>query len=338
MINISKRLEKQKLFDIDSSNFKNLGGWSIYNNANLSIHLGEKCNANCDFCIAHLRYLNENKEYKKPFIEDDEKYINRLNAVLDFVKPINPSVSITGGEPTLYSRFPLIVASLKSHNVRKRTMTTNASGLLNSYNNKTYLQILEDYKLEYLNISRAHYDETINAQIMHSEKLPANEELKEIIGDAELHGISVRLSCILLKDHIGNFTEIQKYIRWAQNIGVKNVIFRQLMNFDKKNVACGRIPDYCLKQNVELYPIWQEFDKNPEYDLYHQVLGYYYYVEIRKFENMNIVTEGADLRLIKPMMKKYKEKYKKPIGFEMVFHPNGNLCTGWQENEMQILC
>ena len=48
---------------------------------------------------------------------------------------------------------------------------------------------------------------------------------------------------------------------------------------------------------------------------------------------MNVVSESADLRLINPQLNKYKEELGNKTAFEMVFHPNGNLCAGWNENE-----
>lgn len=338
MINFELRKERQKLFHPNKDKFKFLNldeNWMIYNNANLSIHVTDKCNADCGFCIAHLRYLNDGLVYLKPEMRDDDKYYQRLDEVLNLTKYINPSVSITGGEPTVNRKLPYILDILSSHDVRKRTITTNGTGLFyKAKDNKTVLDALADYKLEHLNISRAHFDSKINADIMvMKEHLMPDGRLEEIIQEAKLKGIKTRLSCALLKNGISKTEDVMKYIEWSLKLGVDNVIFRQLMQFEQNKVEPGRIPNYCIEEEVDLNPLWNEFDKNKDFEFYHQVLGYYYYVEVRNYKGMNVVSESADLRLINPQLSKYKEELGNKTAFEMVFHPNGNLCAGWNENE-----
>ena len=256
--------------------------------------------------------------------------------VLKAVKVVNPSVSITGGEPTISKKLPAILKVLSAGDVRKRTITTNGSGLYWKVENTsdTVLDRLYDYKLEHLNISRAHYDNKLNSELMvMKEHLMPNEKLEEIIKDAKAKGIKVRLSCALLKDGIANYDQIMRYIDWGLKLNVDNVIFRQLMQFEEHKVEPGRIPNFCIDQAVPLDGIWTNMDNDNRFKLYHQVLGYYYYVEVRKFENLNVVSETADLRMINSQLDVYTKKLGKPVAFEMVYHPNGNLCAGWNENE-----
>lgn len=327
------RYKRQENFFLEKDRFKSIEIenkiWNIYDNANLSIHLGEACNANCQFCIAHLRYLNESKIYNKPTLEK-EKYLLRLNNILNLLKDISPSVSITGGEPTIFEILPDVIDVLIQNNVRKRTMTTNGSHLLK--NNKNILNKLIDYKLEHLNISRAHYDTNKNKDIMQINENLSDMELKEIISECKKNNINVRLSCALLKNGISTIEEIKKYMEWAETIDCHNVIFRQLMNFDY-SITSGNIPEYCKQQTIQLIPLWEKMDIDKNFELYHSVLGYYYYVEIRKYNNMNVACEMADLNLIDKQIEKYETLYKKPLTFEMVFHPNGNLCGGWIEDQ-----
>lgn len=338
MIDLLTRSKRQEVFNPNEKDFKMLEldeNWSVYHNANMSIHVTDKCNADCGFCIAHLRYLNEGLTYLKPEIEDEEKYYQRLDEILKLTKFINPSVSITGGEPTVSKKLPNILKILSSHDVRKRTITTNGTGLfLKAGENKTVLDALSDYKLEHLNISRAHFNSKLNADIMvMKEHLMPEGKLEEIIQEAKIRGIKTRLSCALLKNGISSIDDIMKYTEWGLKLGVDNVIFRQLMQFDDTKVKPGRIPNYCKEEEMDLMPIWDYFDTNKDFELYHQVLGYYYYVEVRKYKGMNVVSESADLRIINSQLDKFKEKFNKRTAFEMVYHPNGNLCAGWNEHE-----
>jgi molybdenum cofactor biosynthesis enzyme MoaA len=338
MTNLMTRKQQQEVFNPKEKDFKKIyldDEWNIYNNVNMSIHVTDKCNADCGFCIAHLRYLNDGLVYLKPEIENEDKYYQRLDEILNLTKKINPSVSITGGEPTVSKKLPTILKILAGHNVRKRTITTNGTGLfLNIGSGKTVLDALSDYKLEHLNVSRAHFNNKLNADIMvMKEHLMPEGKLEEIIQEAKLRGIKTRLSCALLKNGISSIDDIMRYTEWGLKIGVDNVIFRQLMKFDDKKVKPGRIPNYCKEEEIDLMPIWEFFDSRNDFELYHQVLGYYYYVEVRKYKGINVVSETADLRIINSQLKYFKDKFKKPTAFEMVFHPNGNLCAGWNENE-----
>lgn len=330
------RYDRQKNFSLSESRFNDLNlekKWKVYDNVNFSVHMGEACNADCQFCIAHLRYTDVGKIYQKPSIRY-EKYLSRLEKIMIDVKTVNPSVSITGGEPTIFVLLPEVLKILKSSGLRKRTMTTNGSGLYWKVpgHSDTILDRLGDYELEHLNISRAHYDIETNKRIMRMEKdFVVDGKLKEIIKEAKIKKMKVRMSCALLNEGVNSVEEIKKYLDWSNEIGCDNVIFRQLMNFDEDR-ATGKIAEYCKAQSVDLVKIWEKMDKIKEYELFHTVLGYYYYVEVRKFDEMTVACEMADLKLIDDQVEKFSKKMGGPVAFEMVYHPNGNLCSGWLED------
>jgi molybdenum cofactor biosynthesis enzyme MoaA len=341
MLDLGLREKLQGNFDLDRESFKEIKetNWILYNNANLNIHLTDKCNADCAFCIAHLRYLNEGLKYIKPEIKEDFVYFERLEYVLSRLKDNNVSLSITGGEPTLNRKLVNTLKILDKFNVRKRVITTNGTGLFfKTLYEKTILEHLVDYKLEYLNISRSHYNEDINSNLMTMRKDSfTNSQLKEVVEESKKSNIIVRLSCVLLSDGINSYDEINKYVDWANNLGVESIVFRQLMNFDNTKVKSGRIPNFCRDQAVYLKTIFPLLDDDKQYELFKQVLGYYYYVEIRKFKHMTVSAEIADLTKVSNQLNKYREKFNKETAFELIFHPNGNLCAGWNENDNIIL-
>ncbi len=330
------RYTRQQDFSLSGARFKDilLDGveWAIYDNANFSIHITDKCNADCQFCIAHLRYLHDGVSYHKPFIADHDVYLNRLMEAMHSVQNVNPSISITGGEPTISKRLPDILRAVSQEGSRKRTITTNGTGLGFKVDNSsdTIMDRLIEYRLEHLNISRAHYQTNTNNRIMKmADHLLSDGELREYIQTAKNAVIRPRLSCALLKEGIGTVDAMLRYLDWADSIGVDNVIFRQLMDFGTQ--AQGAIPIYCEQNVVRLEPIWEELDSRNIMTLYHQVLGYYYYVEVRKFGTIDVASEMADLNLITPQLQRFSAEIGKPCAFEMVYHPNGQLCAGWRE-------
>lgn len=76
--------------------FLNATNHSIYTNY---------CNANCSFCVAQLRFENQGQLYKKGRIQSDQEYFKRLSQILEYLRPLNSSISITGGEPTKSRRL-----------------------------------------------------------------------------------------------------------------------------------------------------------------------------------------------------------------------------------------
>lgn len=331
------RYTRQQDFNIQSKglidfNF-NGNKRKVYNNCNLSIFVDDYCNADCKFCVAQLRYENIAKAYEKPKIEDDEEYYRRLDEILKYIEPLNVSVSITGGEPTISPRFIKILELIDKHNLRKRTITTNGSALLNKENGKTLLDHLIDNKFDHLNISKTHYDEKINRKIMrYRNGYCSNEDLRKIIPYALSKGLRPRLSCLLLKEGISNIENMIQYIKYYEDIGIDNIIFRELMDYDEKTMCNKEKMDYNIRNKIKLNDVWQEVDKNSNFVPYQNLLGYYYYVEMYKYNDVIVCSESADLKI------QTDEKNKNnDIVYELVFHPNGNLNGSWVDNEDILL-
>ncbi len=348
-INPEYRQYKQTIFDLrTNSTTKSLINWNVngktykvYSNVNLSIYSGQECNGNCSFCVEQLRPLSRGRTLKsqKIQISDDKKYFKLLEATLRETKQLKPSISITGGEPSKDHRLNKILKYITKYNMRKRTMTTNGSGLLNvdPGTNLKVIDLLALAKLSHLNLSRAHYDDEINHKIMDLDEFFSNKKLKAIIVRAKMGGIRPRLSCVLLKGNVDNTREIIKYLDWAASMGVDNVVFRQLMQFDHKTHLKNRITRFCQDFFVPLAPLLQEiyqdeFYHKPNFSFIKQVMGYYYYVEVFRYKKsgqkgIDVVFEEADLSFIE--LRK-QNNIENRIIYELIFHPNGHLCSTWQ--------
>lgn len=316
-------------YDIIEHEFET-GKRKVYKNFNFSIFVDDYCNADCKFCIAQIRYQHKKALYQKKHIEDKDAYLARLEEVLKMIRPLNPSVSLTGGEPTLSPIFIDILKLVDKYGFRKRTITTNGSALLNTVQNDTVVNHLINNGFNHLNISRASYDDTLNRAIMRyntEREYCTDDMLKEILGIVNKSPMSHRLSCILLKESVNSVYEMKKYLDFYEKLGANNFIFRELMDYDKTAVNKEKM-EYCTQNKIKLYDIWHQFDQYPEFNPYLNLLGYYYYVEIYKYHGMTVASESADLNI------QYREKDRHPeMVYEMVFHNNGNLCGSWIDHE-----
>ena len=330
------RYKRQKNYDIGEYEYTNFefpkcGGKKVYKNFNFSIFLDDYCNADCRFCVAQLRYSHRQAMYLKPHIEDSREYFKRLDEVLELIRPLNPSVSITGGEPTLSPKLYEVIKMVDDYGFRKRTITTNGSGLLNKVKNSgRVIDELIRYNWNHLNISRTSYSDEVNRRIMRyckDEEYCDNQMLKTIIEITNDSPLKHRLSCLLLKESVNSVEKIKEYLDYYRQIGVNNVIFRELMDFSKDSINTEKIK-YCLDNKIRLNDIWEDFEKYPEFVPYLNILGYYYYVEIYKYHGMTVASESADIN------QQYVEKEKNEnMVYDMIFHPNGNLCGSWVDSE-----
>jgi molybdenum cofactor biosynthesis enzyme MoaA len=134
--------------------------YPVYANANLSVYSAQKCNAKCPFCVEELRPASRGNELEsqKRIERSDRLYFDALEEVLHVTKEIHPSISITGGEASKDPRLARILVLLQRAGTRKRTMTTNGSGLLDIQENQRVIDWIVETELKHLNISRAHYN------------------------------------------------------------------------------------------------------------------------------------------------------------------------------------
>ena len=323
-------------FDYDINNYELIdyefkaGKKKVYKNFNFSIFITDYCNADCKFCVAQLRYQHKNAMYRKEHIKDNKEYLRRLEEVLKVIRPLNPSVSITGGEPTLSPILVDVIELIEKYNFRKRTITTNGSGLLKVIKGKTIIQHLIDNHFDHLNISRVSHIDSKNREIMRynsKDSYCSMDMLKQILEITNNSTLNHRISCLLLKESVNDVTAMKEYIDFYSKMGAKNFIFRELMDYDKTAINTEKM-QYCDANKVKLYDVWHQFKKYPEFKPYLNVLGYYYYVEIYKYNNITVASESADLRI------QDREKQKNPnIVYETVFHNNGNLCASWIDSK-----
>lgn len=115
-------------------------------------------------------------------------------------------------------------------------------------------------------------------------------------------------------------------------MGIDNIIFRELMDYDKTTMINQEKMNYCEANKVLLNTIWEDMDNDESFAKIKNILGYYYYVEIYKHNDTVICSESANL-----VNQKLEKDNNKDYIYEMVFHPNGNLNGSWVDNEEILL-
>jgi molybdenum cofactor biosynthesis enzyme MoaA len=313
----------------------------VYENANLSIYSAERCNARCPFCVEELRPLSRGVDLaaQRRVEADDARYFAALERALEALRPLDPSVSITGGEPSRDPRLPRILETIARAGARKRTMTTNASGLLEPLpGGGDVLERVLAAGLAHLNVSRADPDERENQRIMRIEPFHPNAALAEVLRRARDAGVRPRLSCVLLKGRADSIEACERYLGWAASLGVDNVVFRQLMRTDASTVKENLVTRFSDARRAALAPILEAIrpatlgprEARRGWRFTKQVTGYYYYVEVYRYEGasrpVDVVLEEADLAWIE----RRRRAEPADVVHELVFHPDGALSSSWQ--------
>jgi GTP 3',8-cyclase len=301
----------------------------VYKNVNLSIYSGQACNARCAFCVEELRPLSKGAELAsyKARVAPEEPYVARLAEALALVRPLDPSLSITGGEPSIDPRLPRTLDLVAAAGMRKRTLTTNGSGLLARLaTGETLVERIAARGVAHLNISRASPDDAINRRIMRIGSGRDDEaSLREAVALARRGGARPRLSCVLLTGTTSTLDDVRRYLDWAASLGVDNVVFRQLMEQDRERTLENHVTRYSDRFRASLWELLAEVDADPRFRPVRQVLGYYYYVEVYERDGIDVVFEGADLEAMR------LDRERRPdVAHELVLHPDGALTSTWQ--------
>ena len=165
------------------------------------------CNANCTFCITHSKM-----ETKFGHVLDLDN-LEKLEKLAD----IDCFEVSGGGEPLLHPQINQILAWCVQ---RKPTILYTNGSLIK------HLDLETVKKLRKLTISQHHYSPAGRQSVM---GIPLDSQtLARFI----IAGVPVRLTLVLVKNGIGNATELEKYLDWAKLIGVQEVQVRQLFDFD----------------------------------------------------------------------------------------------------------
>ena len=297
----------------------------VYANANLSIYSAQPCEGSCPFCVEKLRPASRGLGLAGQKVVDDARYFAALNDVLRVTRPLDPSVSVTGGEPSKDPRLPRILRTLAARGARKRTLTTNGSGLLDQREGRLVVDWIGATGVGHLNISRALPDDGANAALMGLPCQLSTDALRHVVTRARAAGSRVRLSCVLIEGGVSDLQGMLTYLDFARSVGVDNVVFRQLMLTDARTYRDGPVVRASDRMRVLLEPLLDQVSREPRFTFQRQVLGYYYYVEVWRHAGVDVVFEEADLAQLE------RARRAAPgVIHELVFHPNARLASTWQ--------
>lgn len=180
----------------------------------LYINLTDVCDGGCSFCFASHTKRTDSVKF------DNYKLREVINELIN--KNILARITITGGEPfldmeVLNSALNSIFELQNNIPVVVNTNGTDIKGILN-------LDSLQ--KIDGFHISRHHYNDDINNQIFKS-KMASREDIAYVV--SKTPSAMIRFNIALIKEYVGNYSELCKYLNFASDLNVTRIGVRTLM-------------------------------------------------------------------------------------------------------------
>lgn len=280
-----------------------LFGKDVYLNSDpwlwhLHLKCTDKCNGKCDFCVEQGCPINENAD---DFLDSTDRMLYEMNKA----GCLN-SVSVTGGEPLLFSKLTDLIKILKNYPIQFLTMNTNGT-FLNKHLDKI------DGVFDFIDISRHAIDDNDNEQIFRT-KVPSKEELKKI--KDQLQKTKMRIQCVMYKvKTIDEMNEFIKAFNFADDLS-----FRRLMKLSdeyRANYEIGE-DDYDSVLNYA-------YDN---FDFIQQTIQDYYVYEIWKAFGVDVTFSYSNMK----MLRERENCESDDVFREFIIHPDGMVSGSWKKN------
>lgn len=254
------------------------------------------CNARCKFCIEHgVYHKKENTDY---FFQSLSRTLHEM-----YQQGILNTVSISGGEPTIYRYLEKVVNIINEYPVFL-TMNTNGSNL------KNIGTCINGFDV--INISRHYTDDILNDSVFKT-SVPHLDDILAI--REEFPNVKIRCQAV-----VNETTDVQDFIRLVKSGYFDDLSFRQRMIVSESDfvhvAAYRKLIDYALN-NGEL--LWQEIQD-------------YYVYETHRVNNVDITFSYSNMS----EAKKFDDSNENQNFIrEFILRPSGTLSSSWDESNTQ---
>lgn len=183
---------------------------------NFTVLVPGTCNAGCNFCFWN---------HKDGLINPPGNYLELLRHTLLRLPENFRAISVSGGEPTTSKYLMPILEVIKEVRMIRYfdrvVMTTNGSNLPD-------LLAFEDFPggvVDFVNISRHHYDDRENIKIFRTGRVPSTETLIKIISGLKRRNVPVTLNCVV--NQLTTQAFIFQFMGFFRQVGAHTVSFRK---------------------------------------------------------------------------------------------------------------
>lgn len=298
----------------------------------------QPCSACCLFCSENLR---TNKSFTVASkLRPDQTYFKGLQTVLAELEGLPLSYSISGLEATdnidwLLQLLNTLDRPSNKPFIEQKVLYSNGNGFAGNQQ-QTLLNALLNFNLSWLELSRHHFDDKINQQIMRfklDNPIASNKQFTTTITNIN-NCIPVKLVCILQKSGIDSPETIYQYLNWALQLGINTVIFREMsrieqgyrtnntLNYIQQNRIClDTLLTNCLQHNLLKFQLEPMFLTD----------GYYFWnIHFQYQHKLKVIFECSDYDIM-------QQCHNEDRVYKLVYFANGQLCADWQPNQKVLM-
>lgn len=263
------------------------------------IKITDACNAKCKFCIEQNCQRDENARKALENIDKMLAEMQRKNCLF--------SVSVTGGEPTLFPYFKELCEILSRYNIQFLTMNTNGYGL------DKYVDTI-DGLFDFVNISRHSISDERNNEIF-ATTVYTKDELRTI--KKKYNKTKFRIQCVIgselhTTEDIMNFMDVYDF--------ADDYSFRRLMQVGDEFGL-----DYVVDEDEYFNVLNHAFDN---WTFKEQTIQDYYVYEIYNYNGKDVTFSYSDMKMLREVEKEEGDN----IIREFICHPNGVISGSWKKD------
>lgn len=286
------------------------------NNLSLYIDLTPVCNCDCDFCITKVTF--NRKKIK------NSVYLDKLNNIFFNLKDKIKTVHVLGGEPLCDSKINNILELVKYYKIPNSNITTNGSLL-----NDKLIDTINFSSISEINITRNHYDEIKNQEIVKNDNIYTNRKLINDISEIKK---PIRIFCNLLKNSINSYKEIIRFIDYCYlTLNITDIKFSNLTILPKEYIFKNEIIDYTEKNIIDYPQLINNLNNNNLFKFIkqYQKIGYCYnqYKYLKFFIPLDIYFMFTDFSYLKEF------DNDDHIYNNLYFHTDGTLSGSLNKNK-----
>lgn len=294
------------------------------------------CSARCVFCSETLIFKDATR--LSASLRPGSSYFAGLERSLNEMSGLRVGISLSGLESTddpawLLETLALLSKFQLNSPVEEKVLYTNTSGLAERTHGKLLLPALEKFGLTRAEVSRHHYDSKANNQIMRfrDPNGVAQKEMFEATVRSIHQRLHVRLVCIVQQNGIASASDVTKYLEWADQLGVNDVVFREFsrthdlyqLNATLKTIQTNRVDIEDLMRAA--------FEESDDFVALELVNGYYYSnLKCKWRDKVTVTFETSDYELMKQL-------HKSDVIYKLIYHANGNLTADWDPDSCILL-
>lgn len=264
----------------------------------LHIKCTDLCNAKCEFCVEQNACKNENPDALLQSVDDMLVEMNNQGILY--------SVSVTGGEPTIYSKFDELLNILLKHRSDIHMLTINTNG----YGIEKHLDKMDNV-FDFIDLSR---HSTENNDKIFKTRVISDDTIRDI--KRRLQKCKLRIQCV--GTEVKTIDQLIKFIEHYDF--ADDISYRRLMQLPDEYGT-----DYSLDKDS--YEDILRYAVN-NWEFCEQTIQDYYVYEIFKYDKIPVTFSYSDMSLLREVEK----NEDMDIYREFIIHPDGCISGSWKKD------